>query len=475
MELEEILQPLVKPLSDSIAVSKGPNIEVRDAKTLRQSIESLVRQAVLAPEPYGSLARWLVRECAIKVGVVPASIHDLYLARGRGEARNDFTVPALNLRSLPFHAARAAFRACRDLDATALIFEIARSEIGYTNQRPAEYAACVLGAALAEGYTGPVFLQGDHFQTSPKRYAEDAAGELEAVRALSEEAIKAGFFNIDIDTSTLVDLERPTILQQQEANYTHCAELTSQIRSLQPEGVDVSVGGEIGEVGGHNSTEPELRAFMEGFDQTLDDLAPGQPGLSKISIQTGTSHGGVVLPDGSIAKVKVDFVTLQNLSRVARESFGMAGAVQHGASTLPLEAFPRFPESGACEVHLATNFQNILFDHLPHDFRQEMYLYLDQHFPHERKPDQTDEQFYYKTRKRSLGPFKAQIWDMPQETVHQVEAAWEEQFRILFERLNIQGTQAEVERHITPPPIFVDVSDYLKGVDLDEDVGDLAD
>jgi len=34
--------------------------------------------------------------------------------------------------------------------------------------------------------------------------------------------------------------------------------------------------------------------------------------------------------------------------------YGMAGAVQHGASTLPAELFDRFPKLGACEIHLAT-------------------------------------------------------------------------------------------------------------------------
>ena len=80
-------------------------------------------------------------------------------------------------------------------------------------------------------------------------------------------------------------------------------------------------------------------------------------GISKISIQTGTSHGGVVLLDGTIAKVSVDFDTLLKLSRIARKQYGMGGAVQHGASTLPEDAFSKFVEAEAVEVHLATNFE----------------------------------------------------------------------------------------------------------------------
>ena len=42
------------------------------------------------------------------------------------------------------------------------------------------------------------------------------------------------------------------------------------------------------------------------------------PGLSKVSVQTGTSHGGVPLPGGGVAEVKLDFGTLERLSAVAR-------------------------------------------------------------------------------------------------------------------------------------------------------------
>jgi fructose/tagatose bisphosphate aldolase len=364
MDLLEALQRVAQPLGDSVRVDTGPAVTILNAGGLRQRIGALVESAVFGKEPHRSLARWLIRELAIAAGAPPGSIQELYLARGRGETRDSFTVPAMNLRALPYHAARAVFRAASKARAKAMIFELARSEMGYTDQRPAEYAACVLGAAIAEGFQGPVFIQGDHFQISAKKYASKPAEETQAVRTLIQEAIASGFFNIDIDTSTLVDLSKATIPEQQKVNSGLCAEFTAYVRSLQPAGIVVSVGGEIGEVGGHNSTEPELRAFMDGYNQALKALDPKAQGLSKISIQTGTSHGGVVLPDGTIAKVKVDFGTLSELSKVAKQ-YAMGGAVQHGASTLPEEAFSKFSEAGALEVHLATNFQNMLYDRLP--------------------------------------------------------------------------------------------------------------
>jgi fructose/tagatose bisphosphate aldolase len=475
MMTTKTLTKAVELLEGAVTLQDDLTVRVEDPAALRRNIGSLVRLAVLGTDAERGPAQWLVRACAQEVGAVPSSIHDLYLARGRGETRNDYTVPAVNLRSLTFHAARAVFRALAEADAQALIFEIARSEIGYTDQPPPEYAAGVLGAAIAEGYQGPVFIQGDHFQVSAKRYAKEPESEMQAIRDLIKAAVTAGFFNIDIDTSTLVDLSHETIAEQQRDNFALCAEFAKFVRDREPSEVTISIGGEIGEVGGQNSTEPELRAFMEGYNHSMAELAPGAPGMSKISIQTGTSHGGVVLPDGSIAEVSIDFDTLQRLSEVARSDFGMAGAVQHGASTLPATAFSRFAEAGTCEVHLATNFQNILYDHLPVALRDEIYAFLDENQAHERKPDQTDEQFQYKTRKRALGPFKQKIWDIPASVLSDIEAAWEKQFRLLFDRLNIHGTRAEVEQHISPVVVPPDLADYTGDADTSEDVSDLAD
>src|SRR5213594_1055397 len=187
---------------------------------VRQSgeMDHLVRQAVFGMPEERDQARWLIWEIGQHAGVRPASIHELYLARGRGQVP-PFTTPAMNIRVLSYDSARAVFRAAKRLDVGALICEIARSEIGYTEQRPAEYVAVMTAAALREGFTGPLFIQGDHVQVNAKKYATDPETELQAIRTLIEEELHAGFYNIDVDTSTLVDLSQPTLDQQQRVNY----------------------------------------------------------------------------------------------------------------------------------------------------------------------------------------------------------------------------------------------------------------
>jgi fructose/tagatose bisphosphate aldolase len=468
------LQEMLKLLNGSLAFSDQKTV-ITDRKQLQDKIYKLAEISALGKDPEKSLAQYIIRRAALAFGAIPSSIIDLYLARGRGEIPFTFTVPAINLRMLAFDSARAVFRVAKEMNAGTFIFEIARSEMGYTSQRPTEYASSVLAAAIAEGYSGPVFIQGDHFQVSAKRYASTPDTEVQAVRDLTKEAIAAGFYNIDIDTSTLVDITKPTVPEQQKLNFTLSAMYSAYIRSLQPKGIQVSIGGEIGEVGGHNSTEEELRAYMDGYSADLATQSPGATGLSKISIQTGTSHGGVVLPDGSIAKVNLDFGILLKLSRVARSAYGMGGTVQHGASTLPESAFGKFVESEAVEVHLATNFQNMIFDRLPDDLRTEMYAYLDKNLAGDRKPEMTDEQFYYKTRKNAIGQFKAQTWNLPSKIKDQITQALEDQFRRLFVYLGMQGTRKYVDQMIKPVQIEPELKDYLGEAAVKEEVKDLAD
>ena len=443
------LESLNSLFGDDVTVRDGRVAVSRPAALGSPAMDRLVRAAVFGDGDEKEHARWLIWELGQAVGVRASSIQDLYMARGRGETHG-FTVPAINVRGMAYDTARAIFRTAIKLHAGAFLLEIARSEIAYTDQRPAEYVAVMLAAALREGFRGPVFIQGDHFQVNAKKFAADRTTEVDAVKSLAREAIAAGFYNIDVDTSTLVDISKPTLDEQQRLNYEVGIEIIKAVRELEPDGVTISVGGEIGEVGTQNSTVEELRAYMDGLNR---NLPAGMIGLSKISVQSGTSHGGVVLPDGSIADVKLDLDTLERLSKVARDDYGLAGAVQHGASTLPDSAFNNFPKRETAEIHLATNFQNMLFDHMPADLRATIYDWLTTNAKDERKATDSDEQFYYKTRKKALGPFKRQLWDLPADTKAALAKAYDEKFTFLFNQLAIGNTADAVAKFVSPPTI----------------------
>ncbi|MDO8675928.1 MAG: class II fructose-bisphosphate aldolase [Candidatus Omnitrophota bacterium] len=416
--------------------------------------DALVKKLVMTDDikEKESLARQIHTEAQAR-GIFLASIHDVYIARGKGQGKN-FTVPAMNLRSLTYYLARAVFRVAKRLNAGAFIFEIAKSEMGYTNQPPVEYVGVVLGAAIKEGHQGPVFIQGDHCQIKAAAYATDKKKEVASLKDLVADCVAAGFYNIDVDSSTTVDLSRPSLTEQQRDNFEVCAEMTQLIRKIQPKGIQVSVGGEIGEVGHKNSTVEELAAFMDGYNRSLPK---GLTGLSKISVQTGTSHGGVVLPDGTMADVKVDFETLKALSAAGQKKYGLGGAVQHGASTLPDSAFNKFPEINTIEIHLATNFQNKTLDSklFPKDLYAKMAAWINVNCTAERRPKDTEEQFMYKARKRALGQFKKDIMSMPEGVKEGIAAEIEKNFEFLFRQLSVHDTKDFVTAIVKPVDVTI--------------------
>lgn len=439
-------------LSSALNLS-GARPALRDAAAVRQHIENIVRLAVFGTPVEQSLARYAIHAAAPELGAVPSSISGLYAARGRGEV-SGFTVPAVNIRGMAYDMSRALFRAIKSTSAAATVFELARSEMGYTFQEPAELAAVVLGAAIAEDYAGPVFIQGDHFQANAKKFATDPEGESLALEELIRKAVAAQFYCIDIDASTLVDLSFEKVADQQHPNASLTARLARLVRELEPEGVTISIGGEIGEVGKNNSTVEELTSYVDGFGAIV---GRDFEGISKVSVQTGTSHGGIPLPDGTIASVAIDFETLRALSQVSRERYGMAGAVQHGASTLPDELFHRFPTVETAEIHLATGFQNILLDHpaFPPGLLSEMHAYADRDLADERKAGETDSQFFYKTRKKVWGPFKQRTWDLPEDLRGVLGQALESKFEFLIRQLKANDTREMALRYVTHKPVEV--------------------
>jgi fructose/tagatose bisphosphate aldolase len=441
---------LLSRLSGIVHVHEGA-LEIADVARLRaDGIRDLAWTAAFTEDPAtAEAAQWIVWEAAQSLGARSASIQELYMARARGEV-SGFTVPAINIRSQTFDMARVAFESATTRDVGAVILELARSEQTYTFQRPIDYSTAVLAGAIAAEWQGPVFIQGDHYQFNAKKYATDPESMTEEIRRACRLAIDAGYRNIDIDASTLVDLSRPTDDDQQRDNYERTAELVALIRTLQVDGVTVSIGGEIGEVGKENSNEAELRAYLDGLNRELARLAPDALGISKVSVQTGTSHGGVVMPDGSIGTAAVDFSIHENLGKIARRDYGLAGTVQHGASTLPDELFHKFREVETVEIHLATGFQNAMYEHPA--FPQEMHRQIEQwcfaNALDERKPDQTDQQFVYTTRKKALGPFKRKLWEL--ETKDEILADQEKKISFLYHVLGVEDSRAMVEKYVEP-------------------------
>lgn len=369
---------------------------------------------------------------ANKKGIWLESTQKLYEEIAKGNCKG-FTVPAINIRTLTFDFAKAIFRAAHKEDVGAFIFEIAASEINYTSQSLEEYIAVILAAGIEERFKGPIFFQGDHFKVNVKKYlSKDKEQELKRLKDLVKEAIKTGFYNIDIDCSGLKNIKENSYLT---------SELTYFIRKIQPEKITISIGGEIGQIGDKDTTVKELEIFMDEYQKYLSKYGKLK-GISKIAVQARTCHGGIVLASGELKEIKEDFPILKKLSIKAKE-YKTAGIVQHGASTLSKKHFSHFPESEVCEIHLATNFQNIIYEssYFPKHLKKVIYDWIKEEFAKEKKETDTEIQFLYKFRKRALGPFKKAIWDIPKVNRNKISEQLENEFIFLFKALKVCQTK----------------------------------
>lgn len=422
----------------------GDNPSQAAPSVVSEHIDDLIATFVFSEnEEIKQTAASAIRQAAKELSITSTSILPFYSALGKRLITSDFTVPAINVRALTYDTATLLFQLMDKHAIGPLVFEIAKSEMKYTKQRPFEYTTVILAAAIKAGYSGPVFIQGDHFQLNHDNFTSDPENEVTSIENLIKESLDAGFFNIDIDASTLVDLSKTTLSEQQRHNSEVTARLTKFIRDHEPKDMAVSIGGEIGHIGGRNSTPEDFEAFMNGYIALVTSN-----GISKVSVQTGSSHGGIPLPDGTIKKAAIDFSVLSEVGELARDTYHMAGAVQHGASTLPLELFSEFPKHNTAEIHLATGFQNIVFDTIPSALRDEMYHWLTTNKKDEWKEDYNKEQFLYKTRKHTLGVFKQQLWSLRAEEKQPILQALTTQFETIFEKLNMYNTKEVLGKHI---------------------------
>lgn len=406
--------------------------ELVDADILESAIDELVYDSQFAPPEIATKAHSVIHEIAVTQGCPPSSIRKHYETIRDQDARV-FTTPAINQRAITYDIARLLFRLMQQHQIGAVVFEISHSESGYTKQSYREFSSAVLAAAIKETFKGPVFLQADHTQVNKEKFSSDYLHELNDLKDLIRQALAAHLYNIDLDASTLVDYSKPTIQEQQKDNIVVTSELLNTVRMHEPEGISVSVGGEVGHIGDTNTTPEEVEIFLSGVAEKSS-----KDGIQKLSIQTGTMHGGNIDESGNTLPMPVDFELIKTLGTLVKKEFALCGVVQHGASTLPQEDFSKFPQNNTLEIHLATGIQNVVFETLPDTLKQQMLSWVETSI--EKEPDHTLEQHLYRNRKKSLGQFKKQLWDMTDAEKEPIMHGLTTYFEQLFTSLQIYNT-----------------------------------
>lgn len=422
-------------------------VSVKDEAMLQDEIISTLQfnASVNESEELRQAAIFWIHKIAHAMGLTTGSNHEYYEEKKNGQ--HEFvTVPAINSRMVTFHTIRAAIQAADHLKHPHVVFELALSEGGYTAQPMDEYAALIKAAHISLGIKNRViFIQADHYQLDPDKYKKDPEKEVGRVKDAIVKAIDSGVYNIDIDTSKFETVDpAKTDAENQLENARHTADLLMFIREYEREHklpCLVSVGGEVGEVGGENTRYPQVNAFLAEVKKRLDEQGMADvAGLDKVSINVGSSHGGVLGPDGRpLDNVPLDFSAHHDLYMKGRDPMSPDShvlSVQHGASTLPPHYFPLFPTMHVAEIHLATGFQNIVWDVLEKDdapLYEKMAALVSEHFSDKVKKHETEAVGLMKERKSVTQFVKRDLLLSP--AIPKIEEALEKEFVAIIHSL----------------------------------------
>ena len=71
-----------------------------------------------------------------------------------------------------------------------------------------------------------------------------------------------------------------------------------------------------------------------------------------------------------------------------------------------------------------------------------------------------DQQFVYTTRKKAIGPFKRQLWEL--STKDEILASQRRKIAFLFTELGVNGSSAIVDRHVAPVEVHRPMPDVLR-------------
>lgn len=439
-------EAVVSLVEQVCTLSNGTIEKINDADTLQNStIYTLQFNASVSEnEATKKIAIDMINQIAAAMNIATGSNCDFYEKKAAGE-HQFFTVPAINTRMVTFHKTRAAVRAAEALQLPHIIFELALSESGYTAQEADEFVALLKAAYISLGLSGhTIYAQADHYQFDPKKYAADAYAEFERIKNKTLLALENGIYNIDIDASKFETVDtNKTDRENQAENARLTAELFHVIREYEKQNslpCTVSVGGEVGEVGGENTKYPQVSAYLELVDEISKEKGSGDAkGLSKVSINVGSAHGGVLGPDGQpLDTVPLNFQAHHDLYMKGTDprNSGHIISVQHGASTLPKKYFPLFPAMHVGEIHLATGFQNVVWSVLETE-DPELYNTMKdrvkQDFGDKVANYDTEAIWFMKERKRVTKFFKKELLLSP--AVPTIEKELEKEFSTIFHSL----------------------------------------
>lgn len=314
------------------------------------------------------------------------------------------------------HCFRGIIEAAKEMDA-AIIFEIAKSEVGYTDQAPEEYISVVKSLAKEIDFNTPYCIHGDHITIS-----ENTPDAIRSAEDLIKKEVEAGFTSFAIDASHNFNIEAETTREQLADNIEITTRIAKLIKRLMVEkgktredyGLEVEVG-EIGKIDPETG-EQELTTVDEAvtFIKALNENGV-YPDL--IAINNGTVHGNVYDAEGNIVPLLgIDGLRTREVAN-AIASIGVQIA-QHGITGTPLELMRKLIDAGIVKGNVGTNWQNIALDNMPSDLVKKMEDWTMENYAvkvRAKKPSISDKEIIGQNIKYGIRVFKKEIANIDDE------------------------------------------------------------
>ncbi len=393
-------------------------------------VDRLVQTAVFgSSEKLRQIAAYIIHSAANNHGIWCDSLNPV-IGSAEGK-KQDFTIAAFNIRGITYQTALVIFRVANRNKAGPFIFELTPQEMKHTKQSPAEFASCILGAALRTGYKGPIFIQCNGL--NPHEPADSKGNGAQLITR----CIEAGFHNFDLDCPV------------SEKNMELSAKALRIIRENQSEAIPVSIGCRLSGSNGKRISIAVYRNFLQDLNsQTGKQL----DGINKIGVEI--TDVTLEKQTAESAPVVLDYDYLRKLSKMAREEFHLGGVVIHSA--LSSDPPDNLPDSGIIELQLSAELQNTIFDHsaFPIGLREEMYSYLVTNYSDDRKKDEHSDEFHFRLREALWGHFKKELWALDNQTKSVIFRAIESQILTYFQSLNLIGKRNWMNSLYNTPKAF---------------------
>ena len=196
--------------------------------------------------------------------------------------------------------------------------------------------------ALLHKYHGPLFIQANHLKFDGSRFEDDREKLLEELKSKTKQAIHLGIFNINYDASQLVDMEASRITEKMLMNLKMVAMATNLwVRNFQPNGVVVSVSGNMGKSAGSLPGEADVKEFLQRMLKEGSRLRFGVAGedISKVEIP--------------LPKINQETINqINQLNEIVRQDIKIGGVVLDVGTVKDMDAYLPFSALRICELKM---------------------------------------------------------------------------------------------------------------------------